>query len=115
MLSTPKTSVAESVINIVWDFIKNVRSKFSVSEIFSSTLAILYAYHKGYNIIVNKPRLQFTHYEDSLYLDLIHLIPNDRHLHYELCHLVDKVSEVDRLEYNSVYVDVTLKGNDFEN
>lgn len=109
MQSTPKASVAESVINIVWDFINNVRGNFSISEIFSSTLTILYAYHKGYDISANRHHLQFTHYEDSLYSDLIQLIPNDRHLHYKICHLVNELSEVDRFEFNSVYVDV-LRG-----
>ena len=106
MQSTPKTSVAECVTSIVWNFINNVRGNFSISEIFTSSLTVLYAYHKGYDILMNNRRLQFTHNDDFLYSDLIQLIPNDRHLHYELCHLVDKVSEVDRLEYNSVYVDV---------
>ena len=109
MQSTQKTSVAECVTNIVWDFIKSVRWDFSFSELLTSSLTILYAYHKGYDIGVDKRRLQFTHYDDSLYSDLIQLIPNDRHLHYELCRLVNKLSEIDRLEYNSVYVDV-LRG-----
>ena len=108
-MSTKKTSVAESVISTVWDFIMNVRGNFSFSELCTSTLTVLYAYHKGYDITEDNHSLQFAHYDDSLYSDLIHLIPSDRHLHYNICDLVNKLSEVDRVEFNSVYVDV-IKG-----
>lgn len=110
MQNTQQNSYVENVINMVWDFISHARGIYSIDEIFTSTLTILYAFHKGYNIkVLNHHQIEFTVNDDNLYRELVNLIPNDRHLHFELCQFINKFSNIDRHEFNSVYVEV-LKG-----
>lgn len=47
-----QTTSAEYVINMVWSFMNHARRNFSVVEMFTPILAVLYAFHKGYNIRV---------------------------------------------------------------
>lgn len=108
MQTISKTSVAERIVNIVWGFIKDVKSNYSIYDIFTSTLTVLYAYHKGYDIS-DKYHLKFTYNDDCLYQELINLIPNDRHLHFAICQLVDKLSQISCDEFNSVYIEI-LRG-----
>lgn len=110
MQNTQQNSCAERVVNLVWDFISHVRGNISFGEIFTSTLTVLYAYHKGYKFnIYNHHRLEFIFNDDNLYNDLVKLIPDDRHLHSEICQFVYKLSQINSEEFNSVYVEA-LKG-----
>lgn len=110
MQNTKQNSCAERVVNLVWDFMNHVRGNVSFGEIFTSTLTVLYAYHKDYTFnIYNHHYLEFTLNDDNLYNDLIKLIPNDRYLHSEICQLVNNLSQINSEEFNSVYVEV-LKG-----
>ena len=62
-----QTTNSEYAINMVWNFMNRVRGKFSMDEIFSSALAVLYVYHKGYSVrIVDNHRLGVTNYQCKL-------------------------------------------------
>ena len=98
---------SEYVINMVWKVMNHVRGKFSMDEIFSSTLAVLYAYHKGYSVhIIDNHRLGFTPNDDKLFCDLVNLIPDDKHLHTAMCQYVRELASINREELNSMYVEV---------
>ena len=110
MQSTQQTTRAEKYINIVWDFMTHVRGGFSIGDLFAPTLAVLYAIHKGYRIhMYNNRHLEFALNDDGLYQDLANLVPNDKHLHTEMCRFFIEPSDFDRDEFNSVYVEV-LRG-----
>lgn len=107
MQKTQQTTFAEYVINLVWDFMKHARGNFSINDIFTPTLAILYAFHKGYRIrVTERHYIDFVNYDDRLYCDLINFVPFDKHLHYELCRLVEQLGKIDVSDFNSVYVEV---------
>lgn len=107
MQNTQQNNSAEFVINLVWNFMTHVRGNFSIGEIFPPTLALLYAYHKGYSIkMFDHRHLEFVPNDDKLYQDLINLVPNDKHLHAELCEFVRELSFIDRNDFNLVYVEV---------
>ena len=109
MQNAQHTSLAEYIINKVWDFMKSSRANFLIGEMFTPTLAVLYAFHKGYAMRVNNRHLEFIPNEDNLYRDLVNLVPDDRHLHNSLCKFVEGLSFITRDEFNSVYVEV-LRG-----
>ena len=110
MQNTQQTISAENVINMVWDSMNHARGNFSIGEIFTPTLAVLYAFHKGYGIVVyDNHHLEFKPNDDKLYSDLVNLIPNDKHLHTAMCHFAKELTFINRDELNSVYVDV-LRG-----
>ena len=95
---------------MVWNLMNNVRGNFSIGEIFTPTLAILYAFHKGYSIrLIGNHRIEFTPNSDRLFCDLVNLISNDKHLHIAMCQYVRELAYVNRDEFNSVYVEV-LRG-----
>lgn len=110
MLTTRQTIIAGKYINIVWNFMTHVRGDFSIGDLFTPTLAILYAIHKGYGIhMYDYHRLEFKLNDDKLYRDLANLVPDDKHLHTEMCKFFMVNPDFDRDEFNSVYVEV-LKG-----
>lgn len=111
MQNTKQITSAENVINMVWDNMNRVRGIISIGEMFTSTLAVLYAFHKGYTIIAydNYHRIEFQLNDDNLYRDLANLVPNDRRLYRALGKLTEELTYIGRDEFNSVYVDV-LKG-----
>lgn len=110
MLNTQQTISAENVINMVWDSMNHARGNISLGEIFTPTLAVLYAIHKGYGVIVyDNHHLEFNLNDDKLYCDLVNLVPNDKHLHTAMCHFIRELSFIKRDEFNSVYVEV-LRG-----
>ena len=105
-----QTTNSEYVINIVWNFMNNVRGNFSIDEIFTSTLAVLYAYHKGYSIrIIDNHRIGFTPNDDKLFCDLVNLVPSDKHLHAAMCQYIGELASINQEELNSMYVEV-LRG-----
>lgn len=107
MQNTQQTNSAEFVINMVWNFMSNVRGNFSIGEIFTPTLAVLYAFHKGYPIrLIDNHHLEFVLNDDKLYCDLANLVPNDKHLHTAMCHFIREFNTIERGEFNSVYVEV---------
>lgn len=107
MQNTKQSSCAEHIVSFVWDFMNHIKKNISLEEIFTSTLTVLYAYHKGYTFsIYNHHCLEFTLNDDNLYYDLVKLIPNDTHLHSAICKLVNKLSQINSEEFNSVYVEV---------
>ena len=110
MLNTQQTISAENVINMVWNFMNHARGNISLGDIFTPTLAVLYAIHKGYGVnVYDNHHLEFKHNDDKLYYDLVNLVPNDKHLHTAMCHFIMELSFIERSEFNSVYVDV-LRG-----
>lgn len=110
MQNTQQPINAEFIINMVWNLMNHVRGNFSISEIFTPTLAILYAFHKGYSIrVIDNHRIEFTPNVDRLFCDLVNQIPNDKHLHIAMCQYVKELAYVNREEFNSVYVEV-LRG-----
>lgn len=110
MQNTHQTTSAEYVINMVWNFMNHVRGNFSIGEIFTPTLAVLYAIHKGYSIhVYDNHRLEFLLNDDKLYRDLVDLVPNDKHLHAAMCLFIRELTFINRSELNLVYVDV-LRG-----
>lgn len=110
MQNTQQTISAENVINMVWDSMNHARGNFSIGEIFTPTLAILYAFHKGYGIVVyDNHHLEFKPNDDKLYSDLVNLVPNDKHLHTAMCHFIKDLTFINRDELNLVYVEV-LRG-----
>ena len=110
MQNTHKTASAEYVINLVWNFMNHVRGNFSIGEMFNSTLAILYAFHKGYPIrVIDNRRIEFEPNDDKLFCDLINLIPNDKHLHNAMSQCPQELILMDKEEFNSVYEEV-LRG-----
>ena len=107
MQNTQQVNNAEYVINMIWNFVNHVRGNFSIGEIFTPTLAILYAFHKGYPIrLIDNHHLEFVLNDDNLYSDLANLVPNDKHLHTAMCKFVREFTSIDRSEFNSVYVEV---------
>lgn len=101
---------AENVTNMVWGYMNHVRGNFSLTEIFTSTLAMLYAFHKGYDIhVYDFHRLEFILNDDKLYCDLVSLVPNDRHLNSAMCEFFREFARINRDEFNSVYIEV-LRG-----
>lgn len=107
MQKTQQTSFTECVVNLVWEFMSNVKGNISLEEKFTSTLTILYAYHKGYSFrVYNHHRIEFMLNNDTLYNDLVKLIPNDKHLHYEICRFIDNLSRINSEDFNSAYVEV---------
>lgn len=107
MQNTQQNNSAEFIINLIWNFMTHVRGHFSIGEIFTPTLALLYAIHKGYGIkMYNYHRLEFVPNDDRLYQDLVNLVPNDKHLHTALCDLIREFGFIDRNDFNSVYVEV---------
>lgn len=110
MHCTQQPTRTEDIINVVWNFMNHARGNFSIDELFTPTLAVLYAMHKGYSIYMyNHHRLEFRLNDDKLYCDLINLVPDDKHLHYEMCQLIQELSFFTRDVLNSVYVEV-LRG-----
>lgn len=110
MQNTQQTTSAEYVINMVWDFMSHARGILSIEERFTFTLAILYAFHKGYDIrMIGNHRLEFIFNDDNLLRDLVKLVPDDKHLHSEMCRFVRELTLIDHNEFNMVYVEV-LKG-----
>ena len=111
MQNTQQYASAESVINMVWDFISRVRGIIPIGDTFTSTLAVLYAFHKGYTIYSrdNYHYLEFKLNDDNLYRDLANLVPNDKHLHTAMHMLIRELSFINREDFNSFYVEV-LRG-----
>ena len=107
MQNTQQINNAEYVINMIWSFMNHVRGNFSIGEIFTPTLAILYAFHKGYSIrLIDNHHLEFVLNDDNLYRDLANLVPNDKHLHTAMCQFIKELTSIDRGEFNSVYVEI---------
>ena len=95
---------------MVWNFMSHARGNFSIDELFTPTLAVLYAIHKGYSIVMyNHHHLEFRLNDDKLYCDLVNLVPDDKHLHYAMCQFIQELSFFTRDELNTVYVEV-LRG-----
>ena len=110
MQNTQKVISAENVINMIVDFMNQIRSNVSISEIFTSTLAVLYACHKGYPIkLIGHHHIEFIPNEDKLHNDIVNLVPNDKHLNNAMCQLAKELSFIGIDEFNSVYVEV-LRG-----
>ncbi len=104
---TQQSINAENVINMIWGFMNHVRGNFSIGELFTPSLTVLYAFHKGYGIhVYNNHRLEFILNDDKLYRDLVNLIPDDKHLHVALCRFIQELNYINRDEFNSIYVDV---------
>ena len=93
MQNTQQNSFAEYVINMVCDFMNYCRGNMSITDMFTPTLAVLYAMHKGYHIKVYDNRhMEFytdINNDDKLYHDLIGLIPHDAHIERALCRLIN--------------------------
>lgn len=108
MQNTQQNPSAENIINMVWGFMNRMRGIISIDEMFISTLAVLYAFHKGYTIYAydNYHRIEFKLNDDDLYRDLANLVPNDRRLYRALGELAKELNYIGRDELNSVYVDV---------
>lgn len=105
-----QTASAEYVINLVWDFMNHVRGNFTIGKMFTPTLAVLYAFHKGYSIrVFDNHRLEFVLNDDNLFCDLVKLVPNDKHLHSSMCLFLRELSHIDRAEFDTVYIEV-LRG-----
>lgn len=110
MQNTQQSINAEFVTNMTWNFMNYVRVNFSIGEIFTPTLAVLYAFHKGYAIrLTDNTRIEFIPNSDRLFSDLANLIPNDKHLHTAMCQYIRELSHINREDFNSVYVEV-LRG-----
>ncbi len=110
MQNTQQSINAEFVTNMTWNFMNHVRGNFSIGEIFTPTLAVLYAFHKGYAIrLIDNIRIEFIPNSDRLFSDLANLIPNDKHLHTAMCQYIRELSHINREDFNSVYVEV-LRG-----
>lgn len=110
MQNTQQNTNAENVVNMIWGFMNHVRGNFSIGELFTPSLAVLYALHKGYGIhVYNNHQLEFVLNDDKLYRDLVNLVPDDRHLHAAMCEFIQELTYINRDEFNTVYVDV-LRG-----
>lgn len=110
MQNTQQNTIAENATNRIWDFMNHVRGNFSIGELFTPSLTVLYAFHKGYDIrVYNNHQLEFILNDDKLYQDLVNLVPNDRHLHVAMCRFIQELTYINRDEFNSIYVDV-LRG-----
>jgi type I restriction enzyme M protein len=111
MQNTRQNTDAEYFINKIWSIMNHVRGNIALSEFFTSTLAILYAMHKGYGIRVydNFHHFEFVLNDDKLYRDLISLVPDDKHLKKAMCHVIRELAFFDREELNAVYVEL-LRG-----
>lgn len=110
MQNTQQNPNTENVVNIIWGYMNRVKGNFSIGEMFTPALAVLYAMHKGYGIrVYDYSRLEFILNDDKLYCDLANLVPNDKHLHYALIQFIKEISIIDRNELNTVYIEV-LKG-----
>lgn len=107
MQNTKQNNSAEFITKLVWNFMSHVGGNISIGEIFTPTLAILYALHKGYGLkMSDHSHLEFVPNRDRLYQDLVNLVPNDRHLHAALCEFAREFCSIDRNDFNSVYVEV---------
>ena len=80
MQNTQQNSFAEYVINMVCDFMNYCRGNMSITDMFTPTLAVLYAMHKGYHIkVYDNRQMEFytdINNDDKLYHDLLGLIPH---------------------------------------
>ena len=110
MQNTQKNTSAEVIVHAIWGCVNKVRGNFTVGEMFTPLLAVLYAMHKGYSIRVCDYRyLEFNPNDDKLYCDLVNLVPNDKHLHYALIRFLEEIAIIDHGEFCTVYVEV-LRG-----
>lgn len=101
------TSFSELVTNKVWAFMTQLRGTFPIEELFTHSLALLYALHKGYHInVINNHHLEFVLNDDKLYRDLIQFVPDDKLLHAAMCKFLNEISPIDCEEFNRIYVDV---------
>ena len=95
---------------MVCDFMNYCRGNMSITDMFTPTLAVLYAMHKGYHIKVYDNRhMEFytdINNDDKLYHDLLGLIPHDAHIERALCRLINNLESISREEFNDVYVEV---------
>jgi len=107
MQNTKQVNNAEHVINMIWDFMNHARGKFSIGDLFTPTLTILYAYHKGYPIrLIGHHHLELVLNDDNLYRDIGNLVPKDRNLDTAMYIFYRNLTSIDRSEFNSVYVEV---------
>ena len=110
MQNTQQNSFAEYVINMVCDFMNYCRGNMSITDMFTPTLAVLYAMHKGYHIkVYDNRQMEFytdINNDDKLYHDLLGLIPHDAHIERALCRLINNLESISREEFNAVYVEV---------
>lgn len=110
MQNTQQNTIAENLAKMIWGLMNHVRGNFSLGELFTHSLTVLYAFHKGYGIrVYNNHRLEFVLNDDQLYRDLVNLVPDDKHLHEAMCRFIQELAYIDRDEFNSIYVDV-LRG-----
>lgn len=86
MQNTQQSISAEFVTNMIWHNMNQVRGNFSMGEIFTSVLAVMYAVHKGYHVRVHGSRqIEFETNDDTLFHDLIGNILNIDAVRMTLC------------------------------
>lgn len=111
MQNTQQSISAEFVTNMIWHNMNQVRGNFSMGEIFTSVLAVMYAVHKGYHVRVHGSRqIEFETNDDTLFHDLIGNILNIDAVRMTLCNIYTELDRhIGAEQFNSIYVDV-LKG-----
>lgn len=102
-----QTTFAECVINKVWAFMTQLRGTFPIEELFTHSLALLYALHKGYQInVISNHHLEFVLNDDKLYRDLVQLVPDDKRLQAAMCRFLKELYQFDYEEFNKNYANI---------
>lgn len=113
MQNEKMNSHVKKVIALVWNFMNRIRTEvpFNISIIFNSMLLVLYAYHKKYETPfsqINNPASLPK--DDTIYSDLLKLLIFDNSTFHLALHfrkfISDLESQIDRDEFNAIYVDV---------
>lgn len=114
MQNEKMNSSVKRVIDLVWNFMNRIRTEvpFNIGTIFNSMLIILYAYHKNYETPFSQDPHNPARFpsDDTIYSDLLKLLLLDDSIFHLGRHfrkfIPDLESQIDRDEFNAIYVDV---------
>lgn len=110
MQNTQQSINAEFVTNMIWQNLNQVRGNVSMSEMFASVLAVMYALHKGYHVHVHDfRRIEFEAKDDVIYRELIDNISKMDAVQAVLCNVYLDLERIGVDQFNSIYADVLRK------
>lgn len=107
MQMTQQTVSVETVMNVIWHSMNDMRGVLPLNNMFLSVLTFLYAYHKGYKLLtIDGSNYRFNHEGDELMRDLMLHCHMDAFFNDCFCNFQRNISVIDRTAFNSVYISV---------
>ncbi len=104
MQETEQKSIAEQIIDIISNFIRN--TFYREEEAYISALAVLYGYHKGYSIDTPKGEVVFEKNDDRIFSELVKSIPYKIKKDNALFEMTNKLREIGHNELESAYINL---------